>query len=182
GEREFYVSNDHYYAAEGIGRMLEEYLQRAISYVNYFDGRQFRKVADGIAYANGITVSPDGKQVYVAATTGRKLITYNRQDDGSLMFVSDQDLATGVDNIDITANGDLWIGCHPQLLKYSAHAVDHSNRSPSQILRVGKSGQVEEIFLNDGGDYSGSTVGAIYGNMILIGSVFEPSLLICVRK
>ena len=182
GEREFYVTNDHYYARPGAGRLLEEYLQRAISYVNYFDGSKFRTVAEGIAYANGINVSPDGKKVHVAATTGRKVYTYDRGSDGSLTLTAEQDLETGVDNIDITANGDLWIGCHPQLLKYSAHALDHSNRSPSQVIRMRPDGTSEEIFLSDGVDYSGSTVGAVWGKMILVGSVFEPSLLILTRK
>ncbi|MDZ7650405.1 MAG: hypothetical protein U5K54_26500 [Cytophagales bacterium] len=72
GERAFYVTNDHGYSEKGIGRTLEEYLQRAIAYVNYFDGESFRAVAGTIAYANGINVSSDQTQVFVAATSGRK--------------------------------------------------------------------------------------------------------------
>ncbi len=179
GEYEFYVTNDHFYAKPGPGRTFEEYLQRAISFVNYHDGKQFRTVATGIAYANGINVSPDGRQLYVASTTGRTVITYDRQPDGSLVVAGEQDLETGVDNIDITANGDLWIGCHPQLLRFSAHALDSTNFSPSQVIRVGRDGAVDEVFLNDGKDYSGSTVGATYKDLLLIGSVFESAVLIC---
>jgi len=179
GEREFYVSNDHLYAQPGPGRIGEEFLQRAISFVNHYDGQRFRTVAEGIAYANGVNVSPDGRNLYVASTTGRVVITYERLPDGSLKEVKRTDLETGVDNIDVTPDGDLWIGCHPQLLKYTAHARDSSNRSPSQVIRMKRDGTVEEVFLNNGITYSGSTVGAIYGKVMLIGSVFEPSVLVC---
>jgi sugar lactone lactonase YvrE len=36
--------------------------------VLYYDGQSFRKVAQALAYANGINISSDGQTVYVAAT------------------------------------------------------------------------------------------------------------------
>ena len=182
GERTFYVTNDHYYGKEGIGKTIEDYLQRAISFVNFYDGKTFRQVASGIAYANGINMSPDGSKVYVAATTGRKLLTYGRDKaNGSLTLQDQTDLKTGVDNIELDEQGDLWIGCHPQLLKFVAHAKDEKNRSPSQVLhlRHRKEGGYlsKEVFLNDGKEYSGSTVAAVHRDRLLIGSVFEPSIL-----
>lgn len=183
GERSFYVTNDHYYAEQGVGRILEEYLQRAISYVNYFDGNSFKKVADGIAYANGIQISKDGKSVYVASVTGGKVLIYDRLQDNSLKLRSELKTATGVDNIEFDENGDLLIGCHPQLLKFVAHGSNPANFSPAQVIRVNpETLQVEEVFLNDGSEYSGSTVAARYGKKILVGSVFEPSLLILKLK
>ena len=184
GERTFYVTNDHYYGREGIGKTLEDYLQRAISFVNHYDGKSFRQVASGIAYANGINMSSDGSKVYVAATTGRKLLTYRRDaSSGSLSPIGETDLETGVDNIEFDERGDLWIGCHPQLLRFVAHAKDGKNRSPSQVLhlRHRKEGgyEVKEVFLNDGKEYSGSTVAAVLRDRMLIGSVFEPEILDC---
>lgn len=184
GERSFYVSNDHRYPNPGLSRTLEDYLQRAISYVNYYDGKTFRTVASDIAYANGVNRSADGRRLYVAATTGRKLITYLIDPlDGSLALESETDLATGVDNIEVDAAGDLWIGCHPQLLKFVAHAADPAKRSPSQVLRlrpVSSGGyDVEEVYLNDGVLYSGSTVAVPASGRIFVGSVFEPGLLVC---
>jgi arylesterase/paraoxonase len=183
GERSFYVTNDHYYPLPGPARTLEDYLQRAISYVNYYDGEKFRTVAEGIAYANGINLSPDGRTVYVAATTGRKLLSYARNPaDGSLQLNRETSLETGVDNIDVDARGDLWIGCHPQLLRFVAHAKDSAEKSPSQILRLrpvaGGGFETTEVFLNDGRQYSGSTVAVPLGGLLLAGSVFEPALLL----
>lgn len=181
GERSFYITNDHFYP-DGLGRILEEYLQRAISFVNYYDGVSFKKVADGISYANGIQVSPDQKTVYVASVTGRKVLIYTRKSDHTLEFKDEIHTKTGVDNIDLDENGNLLIGCHPQLLKFVAHGEDPSNFSPSQVIRINvRDKSIEELFLNDGQVYSGSTVAAPYRNTLLVGSVFEPSFLILHR-
>lgn len=184
GERSFYATNDHFHGREGLAKTLEDYLRRAISFVNFYDGKSFRKVATGIAYANGINMSPDGSKVYVAATTGRKLLTYKRDaSDGSLTLLEETDLETGVDNIELDEKGDLWIGCHPQMLKFVAHAADARKRSPSQVLhlrhRKGGGYDAREVFLNDGKDYSGSTVATVYRDRMLIGSVFEGQILDC---
>jgi len=184
GERSFYVTNDHAYSKSGINRTLEDYLQRAISYVNYYDGASFRKVATGIAYANGINRSADLRQVYVAACTGRKVLIYDRNTtNGELTLEQEIDVNTGVDNIELDENGSLWIGSHPQLLKFVAHAADPAKFSPSQVIKLSKDKdgkyQLEEIFLNDGSSYSGSTVAAVYKDKILIGSVFEKTFLVC---
>lgn len=183
GARSFYVTNDHYYPLPGPARTLEDYLQRAISFVNYYDGSSFRTVAEGIAYANGVNLSPDGNTVYVAATTGRNLLSYARnRSDGSLQLLSETSLETGVDNIEVDAAGDLWIGCHPQLLRFVAHSKDSAEKSPSQILRLrplaGGGFETNEVFLNDGRQYSGSTVALPFRGLLLAGSVFEPALLV----
>jgi arylesterase/paraoxonase len=92
-------------------------------------------------------------------------------------------LDTGVDNIEIDANGDVWIGAHPQLLKFVGHAGDSSKLSPSQVLRIRQnlSGDyaAEEIYLSDGKELSGSSVAAALENRLLIGAVFESRFLDC---
>ncbi|MDZ7650404.1 MAG: hypothetical protein U5K54_26495 [Cytophagales bacterium] len=101
---------------------------------------------------------------------------------GDLTYVEEIETNTGVDNIEVDEQGTLWVGCHPQLLKFVSHAADPKNLSPSQVLRISKDAsgkyRTEEIFLNDG-DYSGSSVAAVYKNKMFIGSVFEKSLLFC---
>lgn len=184
GESSFYVTNDHYYPGRGLGRTLEDYLQRAIAYVNYYDGVSFRKVAGGIAYPNGIAASADQSKIFVTSTTGRKLLIYKRDiESGALLLEDNIPLNTGVDNIEIDEEGALWIGSHPQLLKFAGHATNPEKFSPSQVLKIIPQGsdkyQVEEIFLNDGTGYSGSSVAAVYKNIMLIGSVFEDSILLC---
>lgn len=185
GERGFYVTNDHYYT-EGLSKTLEEYLQRTISFVNYFDGETFQTVANGIGYANGINQSPDGNYIFVAGCTARVLYVYEKGVNGTLTEVEKIKVGTGPDNIDFDEEGNLLVGCHPQLLKFVAHAKDAKNYSPSQVIKIKFTAPndftVEEIFLNDGSMYSGSSIAVMYGNSMLIGSVFEPSLLYCTLK
>lgn len=182
GPRSFYVTNDHGNVS-ALGRTLEEYLRLARSYVLYYDARQFQIVAQNIAYANGINVSRDGRQVFVAACIGGKIKIYDRDlDSGALTWRSDIDLDTGVDNIEVDANGDLWVAAHPQLLAFTRHARDAKNLSPSQVLKISlqeNPPKIDEIFLDHGHMISGSSVAAVFGNRLLIGSVFEEHFLVC---
>ena len=185
GERSFYVTNDHGYSTKGLGRTLEDFLQRSISYVNYYDGTSFRKVASDIAYANGINRSSDNTKIFVTSTTGRKIYIYDRSPaTGELILNQTIDTKTGADNIELDETGSLWIGCHTQMLKFVAHAKDASKFSPSQVIKlsVNSNGEYEqeEIFLNDGSSYYGSSVAAVYKDKMLIGSVFEKSILFCI--
>ena len=68
GSDRFYVTNDHGSRSK-IVQTVEDFLQLSRANVLYYDGAQFRVVADGFRYANGINMSPDGRTVYVAATT-----------------------------------------------------------------------------------------------------------------
>lgn len=183
GTSSFYVTNDHGNSTE-IGRMAEEYLQLARSYVLYYDGKSFRKVAEKLAYANGINISPDGRTVYVAATVGQKVYVYDRNlHNGDLTPREIIETGTGVDNIEIDQNGDLWIGCHPKLLTFVKYSKDPDALSPSQVIKVAQAspGQydVKEIYLDNGRPLSGSSVGAVFEDKLLIGSVFDERFLLC---
>ena len=183
GPDQFYVSNDHRYTA-GLMQVLENYLQLKLSNVVYYDGSRFLEVASGIGYANGINVSADGKILYLSAVTEGALHIYNRDIvSGKLTHREKLDLGTGVDNIEIDASGGLWIGAHPQLLKFMQHAQDPAKLSPSQILhlkpKAGGGYDTKEVYLNLGQEISASSVGAVYKNRMLIGAVFDPKFLDC---
>ena len=183
GPEAFYVTNDHGNSSE-LGRMAEEYLQLARSFVLYFDGKNFRKVADKLAYANGIITSPDGRTVYVAATVDKKVFVYDRDlKSGDLSLRDTIEAGTGVDNIEIDHRGDLWIGCHPKMLTFVKYSKDPDALSPSQVIKVAQKSpgryEVKEIYLNDGQPLSGSSVGAVYKDKLLIGSVFDERFLLC---
>jgi arylesterase/paraoxonase len=183
GKRSFYVTNDHGNRS-AFGRMVEEYLQMAGSSVLYYDGKSFRKVAQRLAYANGINVSQDGSTVYVAETVGHKVHVYDRdRDSGNLAWRLSIELGTGPDNIEIDENGDLWIGCHPKLLTFVKYSKDPRKLSPSQVLKLSVKQdnhyKVEEIYLNNGQPLSGSSVAAVFKDTLLIGSVFDHRFLIC---
>ena len=183
GSRMFYVTNDHGNTTE-FGRMIEEYLQLARSFVLYYDGDAFQTVAEGLAYANGINLSPDGGTVYAAATVGQEVLAYEREKQtGKLTLRDTISLGTGPDNIDVDENGNLWIGCHPKLLTFVKYSKDPEQLSPSHVIKVAvrEPGEyrVEEVFLSNGETLSGSSVAAVFEDTLLIGSVFDNGFLRC---
>ncbi len=179
----FYVSNDHHFT-DGFMKTMEDYLKLPIANIVYYNGRSFHEVATGIGYPNGINISPDGRNLYVAGTTRMTLKVFARDlETGGLTLKESIRFDTGLDNIEIGPEGALWIGAHPQLLKLVAHAKDAGKLSPSQVLRVKlrDDGQprIDEVYLNGGEELSGSSVGAVYRDRLLIGSIYEDKFLDC---
>jgi arylesterase/paraoxonase len=183
GPRSFYVTNDHGGVSK-FARTLEDYLRLAKSNVVYYNGGEFKVVAEKISYANGINMSRDGTTVYVASTTAGKVNVYDRDvSSGELELRNDIELGTGVDNIELDTAGNLWVAAHPKLLTFVKYTKDPKKLSPSQILKITPKAdnnyKVEEIYLNEGEEISGSSVAAVFGQKLLIGSVFDAHFLVC---
>jgi arylesterase/paraoxonase len=183
GPDRFYVTNDHRYPS-GWKRTLEDYLRLRRSNVVFYDGSDFVEAASGIGYANGINVSPDGRLLYVCSITEGSLHVYDRDpESGRLAQREEIDVDTGVDNIEVEPDGDLWIGAHPQLLTTMKHYEDPRTPSPSQVLhltpRTGGGYDLEEVYLDTGDEISASSVAAVRGNRMLIGAIFDSKFLDC---
>lgn len=181
----FYVTNDHG-SSPGTMRQLEDYLRLPWANVVYFDGGLFAEAAEGLSYANGINVSADGTELYVAEVSRKRIRVYQRDPaSGALTLQQTLDVGFGADNIEIDpATGDLWVGGHPRLLTFVRHAADADVNSPSQVVRVqpGNFGyQVSTEFVDTGELISGASVGAWRDGRLLIGSVFEDHILNCSR-
>ncbi len=176
----FYVTNDHG-AKKGMLRFIEDYIRIPRASLLYSDGGQFVKAGGPYYYANGVNKSPDGGHLYLTTTTGASILVYAIAADGSLHNEYEQDLGTGVDNIDVDEEGNLWIAAHPRLLDFLNHARDSTRYSPSQVLKLtprpGHNFVVEEIYLNDGSEVSGSSVAVHYHNQLFVGVVFDHKLL-----
>ncbi|SLN73525.1 SMP-30/gluconolactonase/LRE family protein [Oceanibacterium hippocampi] len=182
GPESFYATNDHGNPM-GLLRLAEEYLQLPLSNVVRYDHGTFRIVADDLAYANGIALSKDGAEVYVAATVGRKINVYRRLADGGLRPAREYDAGTGVDNISVDSDGALWVAGHPQLLSFVGHSFNGNKLSPSEILELkkGASGAFvrDQVFLDAGDRLSGASVAVRDGTRLLVGAVFETRFLDC---
>lgn len=183
GPSQFYATNDHRYPRDSIMQAVEDYLGLPLSTVSYFDGKEGQLVASGFQYSNGIAITPDLKTVYVAEIMGRKINVFERDlNDGSLTKQGEIPVNTGADNLEWDDKGNLWLGAHPRLLDFVAHAKDITEVSPSQVIKIELNSaepKVSEVYLSDGSDISGSTVGAVSGETLLIGSVFEDWILRC---
>jgi len=184
-ENRFYFTNDHGYP-QGIGKFLEEYLGLAISNVVYFDGENYREVAKGIAYANGINIDRDRNLLFVASARKFLVKVYAKQADGSLSFMEDIPCGTGVDNIEFDEKNNLWIGCHPSLLRFEAYRKGKKEISPSEIIKINYSKEgdytVEKVYIEEGKEMSGSTVAAIFNDLIFVGNVMDDAFLVLKRN
>ena len=149
----------------------------------YVDNDRARIVADGVRSGSGINVSLDGEHLYIAETGGSALRVLRRTDpNGNVSNVAEIPLGTAPDNIDVAADGSLWIGAHSSLLGLVMHFIAGTN-APSQVLRVDISDtdnpQIEEIYYNRGDEISAGSVGLTYGNELLIGSITARKILRC---
>tara|TARA_B100001250_G_scaffold283194_1_gene245359 strand:- start:15 stop:794 length:780 start_codon:yes stop_codon:yes gene_type:complete len=180
---QFYVTNDHGSSSKSE-QTLEEYLQLRRCNALFYDGNDFRVVASGLGFANGININDNGSILYIAETLGKRLSVFSRNiKTNSLDFIEAIDFNSGIDNIELDSDGSLWIGSHPKVITFSRHMKDSTILSPSQVYKLSfdreNNHRIEEVYLNLGEELSGSTVAAVYDRTILIGSVFERYFLDC---
>jgi len=179
----FYVTIDHGYGS-GIMRKIEDYGRVPWGYVLYYDGSSLKQVADGIRYPNGITISADGKMLYVASTTQPALIVYDR-DPATAALSNRRDIAlpSGADNLERDDKGRIWTGAHPQLLKTAAALSKPGLTAPSEVLRIDPaSGEVKSVYLDDGSQIGLSSGAAVWKDRLLIGSIGGDFFLDCTLK
>ncbi|MBX3506598.1 MAG: SMP-30/gluconolactonase/LRE family protein [Parvibaculum sp.] len=183
GPESFYATNDHG-TRSPVGRMIDDLLLLRNSTVVYFDGEEASVAADTILMANGINISADGRTVYVSALLAMAMNIYERNPEtGALRWIDQVRLGTGVDNIDVQPDGTLLIGAHPDLMAFLGHAGDPAKPSPSQVVRIEpEQKRAGTIYLNRGEEISGISVAAGYGDLMLLGQVFEPEVLVCTQS
>jgi arylesterase/paraoxonase len=182
GPEQFYVAND-----KPLGGGLAAALQQigvGASPLAFFDGGKGRYVLDDIASGGGINVSADGRTLYVAETLGRRLRVLERADDGSVEERMRIGLDTAPDNIDVAADGNLWVTGHANTFALIRHFV-RGEPAPTQVWRValGDDGaeSIEEIYLDDGTQMSAGSVGATWNRWLLVGSITERKIQVCER-
>jgi arylesterase / paraoxonase len=181
GQNAFYVTNDLGAAYGSSAEFTEVLFRQKKGNLVYFDGNTASIAADKLGYANGVALSNDGKSVYVSAVIDQSVRFYARNaDTGALSLYDEINLHSGVDNIDVDADGILWVAAHPKLLTFSKHAKNAEVRSPSQIIRIDpKAKTLREVYLSAGDPLSAASVAAHTGNTLLLGGVFDPRVLVC---
>ena len=165
---------------------MEDNLGLKASNVVYFDGKDYKEVADGIAYANGINYEEKRNLLFVASPRGFLVKVYQRAANGNLEFIENIDCGTGVDNIEFDQDGKIWIGCHPNLFGFTTYATGRSDKAPSEIISIDYKGKgyyiIDRVYLNDGSAMSGSTVAPVYGKYIFVGNVMDNHFLVLERN
>jgi arylesterase/paraoxonase len=178
---QFYFTNDHGNTSK-LGLLAENYLGLRASNVVYYNGSEYQEVADGIAYANGINYDPSRNLIFVASPRDFLVKVYSKAENGDLNFIEDVIANTGVDNIEFDENGKLWIGCHPNLLKFSAYAAGKTPISPSEIISISYKEMGDYIikseFVDAGENMSAATVAIPYKGKIYLGNVMDKHILV----
>ena len=170
GPRQFYVAQD-------VDRRSGD----TVTDLVYFDGNDYTVITGDIESGGGINVSADGNTLYISETGGKRIRVARRNADGSLAEERFIQLDTSPDNIDIAADGSLWVGAHSNVVALAMHFIAGS-KAPSQILRIDATTEpagIEEIYLNAGGEISAGSGGATSGNNLLIGSITARKILAC---
>uniref|UniRef100_A0A5F8H2N3 Paraoxonase n=1 Tax=Monodelphis domestica TaxID=13616 RepID=A0A5F8H2N3_MONDO len=178
GPEHFYATNDHYFTEPRL-RAWELYVGLKWSNVVYYSPSEVREVAGGFDFANGITVSPDGKYLYVAELLGHKIHVFDKLADGSLRALKALTFDTLVDNLSVDpATGDVWVGCHPNGMRIFFY--DPENPPPSEVLRIqnilSSSPTVTHVYAEEGFVLQGNNVASVYGRKLLIGNMFHRAL------
>ncbi|MHA7872115.1 MAG: strictosidine synthase family protein [Hyphococcus sp.] len=180
GPRQFYATNDRGFE-KGPLAPLEAYMALPFSSVVYFDGEDGRIAAKGLAYANGINRSADGKTIYVAEFLERRITLFGRNPaTGDLKKQRSIRVNTGPDNIEIAADGGLWIAGHTKVFDFLAHAEDPNKIAPSHVLRLNpRNGLKSDVFISTNGELNGSSVGAVWDKTLIVGGVFDGHVMVC---
>ena len=180
GPRAFYVTNDKG-IKEGFMSQVEAYLALPLSSLAYYDGQDGRIVARGLAYANGVNMSADGETVYASEFLGRRIDVYDRDAaTGDLAKTKSIPVKTGPDNIEIAADGALWVAGHSKVFDFLKHAKDPAAIAPSHVIRVDpKTGIGEDALIDTGGLINGSSVGAVWDDTLIVGAVFDDHVMVC---
>ncbi|XP_003782730.1 serum paraoxonase/arylesterase 1 [Otolemur garnettii] len=178
GPEQFYGTNDHYFVHPYL-RSWELYLGLSWSYVVYYSPNEVRVVAEGFDFANGISLSPDGKYVYIAELLAHKIHVYEKHANWTLTPLKSLDFNTLVDNISVDpVTGDLWVGCHPNGMRIFYN--DPENPPASEVLRIQniltEEPKVTLVYAENGTVLQGSTVASVYKGRLLIGTVFHKAL------
>lgn len=180
GPRQFYVAND-----KALGGGLAAGLQQVGiggSPLTYFDGPVARNVLADVASGGGINTSSDHRTLYVSETSGKRIRVLDRADSGDVAERMRVAMDTSPDNIDVAADGSLWVTGHANTLALIRHFISGSP-APTQVWRVAlgpdKAESVEEIYLDDGTQMSTGSVGATWNKLLLIGSITERKIQIC---
>jgi arylesterase/paraoxonase len=120
----FYFTNDKFHSG-GIGQFLESFVGIGYSNVIYFDGKDYRIVGDGIAFANGINIHRDNNLLLVGSSRGFNIHVFSIQESGDLVEKEIVQMPVGVDNIAVDSHSNIWISGHPNLLVYQDYFQRH---------------------------------------------------------
>ncbi|XP_011361723.1 serum paraoxonase/lactonase 3 isoform X3 [Pteropus vampyrus] len=178
GPEQFYATRDHYFANHFL-TLLEMLMDFRWSHVLFYSPKEVKVVAKGFNSANGITISPDKKYIYIADATDKSICVMKIHDNWNLTQLKVIHLDTFVDNLTVDPDtGDVLAGCHPNGWKI----LFYNPKDPpgSEVLHIqdvlSEKPKINTIYANNGSVLQGSSVAIVYNRKLLIGTVFHKAL------
>lgn len=151
--------------------------------IAYHDGTKATVMVRGLAWASGMALSPDQSHLYVAEMLTRSLRVYRRDaDSAQLVLERTVDVGSPPGNLDVDADGVVWMTAHPKLLRYFAGSDDADTRLPTQVLRFDPrtpDARPVQVFADDGAKISAGATAARWRDELVIGALFDKKVLIC---
>lgn len=190
---EFYFSNS-YSTENRTTVMLQEVLQMrtgSVAHCRFADqgAGTLRIVEEGFSFLSGIAVDRrvEPKRVYVAPLWARKVSVYEQASEG-LLIRTDREirLPGGADNLNLDADGSMWIGAAPDFAAVMAYALGYRDIAPSLVVRIDDltvdAPEVETVFTDDGHVISAASAAAYYQRegrqRLLVGAPFQDRMLV----
>jgi arylesterase/paraoxonase len=179
----FYVTNAHT-TKTAFGRALDDDFVLPRANILFFNGFVFRVVATALNDPRGAAVSADRHYLYVGEAYNRRVATFEiGQASGALTAVNTLPVPSIPDKLHMDAAGHLWIGSQPKAFAMGAYRRDSGKPAPSQVFKVmfadGIPQSAAPVYTNAGGGIGGSSVAAVTGNTLLIGSALDNHILAC---
>jgi sugar lactone lactonase YvrE len=140
----------------------------------------FRSAVEGLSDPTALALTPDGKHLFVASRTERRLIGFTldpfsgkMQENGSLS------LPMRPERMMVDAAGTLWVAGAPRL-----PAIAGGKNAPSRVVRVtidanGQPQSQETVFADDGKLIGAASTVAHTEGHLFIGSALDDKLLDC---
>jgi hypothetical protein len=169
---DIYVTND----IHGNMDMLTRSKSSEIAFYDHMT-RQWRVVADDIAFANGILAESD--RVYVTAMFDDQVVVFPREEDGNLGTPKQVVHVKGADNL--TRHGkSLLTTAHYDDMAFLNHKNNAENRAPSVVFRIRPEMYSKEtVYVDEGQVISAASTAMIFQEKLYISQVFDPYIVVC---
>ncbi len=171
-------SGDIYLTNDLHGKM-DMYTRSKSSEVVYYDHvtRQWRVVADEIAFANGILAEED--RVYVTAMFDDQVLVYFRDNDGTLSSGKEVVRIKSADNL-MRYKDSILTTAHYDDMAFLNHQDNPKDISPSVVFIIRPEMYAKDaVFVDEGNMISAASTAMIFNKKLYISQVFEPYLVVC---
>lgn len=171
----FYISNDQ----GKRGNFMALLFRAKTGSIVYCDEQgSWAKVADKLAYPNGLWISPKERFLYVSTSRQHQLLKYGLKQDGNLVNQEVVTKLVGGDNIRLAPQDQILVPAHLRAGKFLAHANDAKKKSPTVVYSVAlKTGKKTALYVDNGQKISGASTAILYNKTLYVAQVFDPFIL-----